>query len=213
MIRVPRKAKPLILETKARLWKQDIRNAKTKIALKKAINKYKHKQIRDTLELMFNGKCAYCEAQLDHVTYGQIEHYRPTSKYPTSAVEWNNLLIACGVCNGAANKGDKFPTRIQNGPIVNPTKENPTKHLKFEYDLATKTAAVFYKTKRGKTTIEHLGLNRKKLVTHRSKFISKLVVLATMSSKVSDALDLLNDAKKKNSEYSAFAKTICRRYL
>lgn len=55
-----------------------------------------------------NGKCAYCEAPLDHIAYGDVEHYRPKSIYWWIAYCYENYLASCTLCNQAFKK-DKFP--------------------------------------------------------------------------------------------------------
>ncbi|MEC4815212.1 MAG: hypothetical protein SAK29_18330 [Scytonema sp. PMC 1069.18] len=42
-----------------------------------ATNKYRHKEIKDLLEQMFYGKCAYCESKVTTTGYGDIEHFCP----------------------------------------------------------------------------------------------------------------------------------------
>ena len=83
---------------------------------------------------MFGGKCAYCESRITHVDYGHIEHHVPKAGpngRPKRTFQWSNLLLACGRCNGSENKGDRFPTARQGGPIVNPCKDDPADHFEF----------------------------------------------------------------------------------
>jgi len=58
------------------------------------------------------------ESEITHIDYGHIEHFKPkgTPAYYEFAVEWNNLLLACGRCNGAENKGAKSPLANKGGP-------------------------------------------------------------------------------------------------
>lgn len=55
-----------------------------------------------------NNKCAYCEAPLRVVAYGDVEHYRPKSIYWWLAYNYENYLASCTLCNQAF-KRDKFP--------------------------------------------------------------------------------------------------------
>ena len=54
------------------------------------------------------GKCAYCESPTDTVAHGDVEHYRPKSKYWWLAYCYDNYLYACQICN-QVHKGDEFP--------------------------------------------------------------------------------------------------------
>ena len=46
-----------------------------------------------------NNKCAYCEAPTAVVAYGDVEHYRPKSKYWWLAYCYDNYLPSCQLCN------------------------------------------------------------------------------------------------------------------
>jgi uncharacterized protein (TIGR02646 family) len=212
MIRVIRTKKPAVLKDKAVVWKRKIRSARTEAARKTAQDKYKHDEIKRALVDMFHGKCAYCEAQITHIDYGDIEHFKPKSvrAYYELAVEWNNLLLACGRCNGAENKGIKFPLADKGGPLVNPVKEYPSRHLRFDYDPKLKLANVLGISKRGETTWNILGLNRPKLLGHRSKFVRKLWIIADRYHNDVEAREIIDSATNPKEEYSAFARALKR---
>ena len=56
------------------------------------------------------GKCAYCEAPTSTVAYGDVEHFRPKSRYWWLAYCYDNYLYSCQICN-QRHKRDKFPIR------------------------------------------------------------------------------------------------------
>lgn len=207
MITVNRANKPQVLVDKADDWKKAIRTAKGAKALKLAVNKYQHDEIKDALVTMFSGKCAYCESQIRHIDYGHIEHFRPKgdARFRQLSVEWTNLLLACGICNGPENKGTKFPEAASDGPLVNPVDENPASHFTFEFDPVGQIAAVVPTTPRGITTERTLGLNRPALVKRRTRIVKMLLALAKMYKTDPDAKTLLDAAVLKEEEYSAFA--------
>ena len=45
------------------------------------------------------GKCAYCEAPMSTVAYGDVEYYRPKSVYWWLAYCIDNYLASCQLCN------------------------------------------------------------------------------------------------------------------
>ncbi|MEM6684718.1 MAG: HNH endonuclease [Bacteroidota bacterium] len=53
-------------------------------------------------------KCAYCESPFAVVAYGDVEHYRPKSKYWWLAYSYENYLVSCQICNQKF-KRDVFP--------------------------------------------------------------------------------------------------------
>lgn len=231
MIVVKRALKPKILKDKAEIWTQELLNLRTKIdacdkesaeyvklkqKYKLIETKYQHETIKDRLkgEQMFRGKCAFCESFISHIDYGHIEHYRPKSKFPEYTFEWKNLLLACGVCNGKQFKGDKFPIIDASIPaFINPCNDIPSDHFKFDYDVQTKLAGVYGKTRRGEITEKELGLNRPELIKYRSKLVKKLVYLALKASEDNQAQVLLEEACKQDQPYSAFAIAVREKFL
>lgn len=172
----------------------------------KAENKYRQQDIKTSLKKMFEGKCAYCESYLAHISYGHIEHFKPKSKYPEDCFNWDNLLLGCEVCNGIQYKSNHFPLEANNGPIVNPTIENPFDFFKFEYDPITGLANVLGKNNRGIVTEKLLGLNRPELLKHRSRIVRRIVFVAIKASQGdNDALVEIRKLVEKSEEYSAFS--------
>ncbi len=212
MIRVERSARPKVLAAKEAAWKAEIRAASTSEAREKAQQKYRHKQVKEALTAMFHGKCAYCESAITHIDYGHIEHFRPKAlpEYFELAVDWDNLLLACGRCNGPENKGVRFPGAAEGGPLVNPTEEDPNLHLIFDFDPVTKLANVLDRSERGQTTWRILGLNRRELLHRRSDFVKKLRVIADHYNQDAAARDIIDAAVKGDAEYAAFARQLKR---
>ncbi len=74
---------------------------------------YKHDTVKDLLDSIFRGHCAYCESRYDHVVKMDVEHYRPKGAvveadgtktapgYYWLAASWENLLPSCNLCNRA----------------------------------------------------------------------------------------------------------------
>jgi hypothetical protein len=69
---------------------------------------------------LFDGKCAYCEARVLHVAWGDVEHYRPKRAvleddthpgYYWLAYDTDNLLPCCPKCNEARGKQTHFPIK------------------------------------------------------------------------------------------------------
>jgi uncharacterized protein (TIGR02646 family) len=208
MIKIKRSKKPNILIQKAQEW------TKTLLTIQKendnAQKKYQSTEIKEALVKMCHDKCAYCESKVRHVDYGHIEHYRPKSKYPELTFEWSNLLLACGICNSKAYKGDKFPEKKEGGPLINPCKDVPERHFNFYYDFKTGIASVFGTTQRGQISEKLLGLNRHELRQYRSEYVRKLYVLIQLSDIHPDAKALVEEAKQNNAEYAAFIRQLTK---
>ena len=154
-------------------------------------------RVRRDLSSMCRNKCAYCESSLDISGRDQIDNFRPKAgargfekteyapmHYWWLAYEWDNLLIACQICN-QKYKRDFFPVedesrRAEFGAtgddlleepslLIDPCHDNPSDHLEFEEGGLVKELS-----KKGYVTIEILGLNRQELVERRKEVSSQL---------------------------------------
>ena len=54
-----------------------------------------------------SNKCAYCETSMLAVAFGDVEHYRPKSRYWWLAYVYDNYLASCAICNQRF-KSDQF---------------------------------------------------------------------------------------------------------
>jgi uncharacterized protein (TIGR02646 family) len=219
MIFVERNNKPQILIDYADTWTKEYLEARNdyegnktpeqKKLVEKAEKKYNHNQVKDSLKIMFQKKCAFCESLITHVDYGQIEHFKPKSSYPGLCFDWNNFLLCCSICNGKSNKGDKFPLADEGGPFVNPTEENPDDFFGFEYDSLLKKFIVFPKHERAKTMLGIININREDLLEHRTEYLSKIVdTISQIIEKDQEKLDLFCSYFSEKDEYYAFIKNI-----
>lgn len=212
MIKVRRTGKPKMLEKNADKWTHNLLSATTKKDRDKAQRKYGHGQVKQALIEMFSGKCAYCESKITHVDYAHIEHFKPKDRFKQLCFEWSNMLLACGVCNGAEHKSNKFPEEAEGGPLVNPCEDDPDEHFVFSYDLNTRLATVIEKTVRGKITNYLLGLNRNDLRDYRSRYVNKLFIIQKLAETDPEAADLFREAQLDSTEYSAFARALANQH-
>jgi uncharacterized protein (TIGR02646 family) len=211
MIKIERTPLPRILARKGAEWLRALQDATSFKDRARAINKYRHPKIKDALVSLFHGKCAYCESHITHVDYGHIEHYRPKSGpqgQPDLCFEWTNLLLACGICNGAQFKSDRFPGPADGGPLINPCEDDPANHFEFRFDGKLGLASVYGITDRGQTTERLLGLNRSELRRFRSEQVKKLAVLKRLERSDPEARRLMEEALQPTSDYSAFARAL-----
>ena len=104
-------------------------------------------------------RCMYC---LD--SHGSdIEHFRPKAAYPKRMFRWRNLLLCCTECGRF--KGNQFPLQGKRPLLIDPSKEEPWRHLDFDPDTGNLSArfdlqANAYNPK-GEKTIEILQLDRR----------------------------------------------------
>lgn len=223
MILVERVVEPASLTANKTKWLDDyllaiknyqanpiIKNKRLKLL---AENKYRQQDVKTSLKEMFGGKCAYCESHLTHISYGHIEHFKPKSSYPKDCFNWKNLLLGCEICNGTQYKSTHFPLANEDGPLVNPTVEDPFIFFDFEYDPVTGLANVLGKNNRGITTERLLGLNRPDLIKHRSRIVRRIAYVAIKASQGdNDALIEMRKLVEKDEEYSAFSISLSNKF-
>ena len=126
MIRLDKGPEPVVLARNAAKWTSVIQ---TKISAGVALtrterHRYNHTDIKQALMAETHRKCAYCESKFRQVTYGDIEHVVPKSDNPSRWFSWNNLTIACDVCN--TNKS-KAP--VDGESFIDPYDVDPEKHF------------------------------------------------------------------------------------
>jgi uncharacterized protein (TIGR02646 family) len=86
------------------------------------------KAVVNTLQAMMGPRqrCMYC---LD--SHGSdIEHFRPKAAYPKHMYQWPNMLLCCTECGRF--KGNRFPLSGKQALLIDPTREDPWKHLDFD---------------------------------------------------------------------------------
>lgn len=84
------------------------------------------KDAKPQLKVETGGKCAYCESPTDTVAHGDVEHFRPKSKYWWLAYCYDNYVYACQICN-QVHKGDEFPIHTTSGVWTGPALPAPAK--------------------------------------------------------------------------------------
>lgn len=147
--------------------------------------------LKNHLFEIFSGKCAYCESFPQHVSSGDVEHFRPKRPvrdepqhpgYYWLAYDESNLLPACEKCNRADAKSNLFPveagTRARDPQgvdgerplLLNPyLDQDPQEHLRF-----LKTGHVKPRTPKGRQSISTYRLHRKDLRRRREDRLEHL---------------------------------------
>ena len=165
MRNVTRPDKPRSLRRYAARWRRELLTAlsspnKDPRLITRCFNHYKQDDIRTALEEMYGGLCCYCEVRIGIVAFSHIEHRRPKSSQPKYTFDWDNLHLACPVCNQA--KGDKWN---DGHPILDSAQDTISEHLSYKLEGGKR----WPESHRGTTTIEHATLNRQPLRDARTQ--------------------------------------------
>jgi uncharacterized protein (TIGR02646 family) len=237
MIRIvkPKKAPP-ILQTKGRA-RRDQHKADYKAGLRQFsfdARIYGHKTVKAALIKAQHDKCFLCESKITHIAHGDVEHFRPKAGYKQAerddlrtpgyywlAYEWDNLFLACQICNQVFKK-NLFPLadpkeratshrkRLSREEplLINPSDDEPEDLISFRQEVPYP----INNDPKAKTTIQGLGLARPRLNERRLEhyqLLKSLHVLAQMQPpqpESHEARDLLDKMLLDAAPYSSMAR-------
>ena len=205
MIHLIQRAKPQILLKNEQAWTVEYLGW-WQNRLGPEPQRYRHSQIRSTLEAETHLKCAYCEARIKGIAYTHIEHKLPKKNHPKMVCVWENLTIACPKCN--TNKGEYDEP---NCPLLDPYVDDVENWIAFYGSLALSRGGP-----RGRATITRLDLNRMDLVYERGQAIIQLDFLLELVERAVSQPDacvqLWLEIDTMISDAAEFASA-CRQYL
>ena len=206
MIKLTKGPKPEILSANAAAWTADLIHAiglgdahkKTANSIK---SRYRHPDIKTALLKETNGKCAYCESLLRHVTYGDIEHMTAKASSPEATFEWDNLTVACDVCN----------TKKAENSVIDPYMSEPEERILFFGPAAIPKAG----DNEAELTLRRLDLNRPELLGRRTEKIENLQALRKIISGAPSDLRIILEKDFENElqdsrEYASLSRSFHR---
>lgn len=88
-------------------------------------DRYSASEVKQALDTIFHGKCAYCESLYAKTQPVDVEHYRPKGSvddapnhrgYWWLAMHWDNLVPSCIDCN--RRRGQRTPKPEEDGSMV-----------------------------------------------------------------------------------------------
>lgn len=166
---------------------------------------YSHSEVKTALQATQDGKCCFCESKIMHISYGDIEHYRPKKGwiqadealnkpgYYWLAYDWDNLLLSCQICN-QRHKKNFFPLLdnlkralsheydiAEESPFfIKPDKEDPQEFIEFKEEIPFPVDD----NERGRITIEKLGLDRETLNESRRAKLTPIRILYNLAKDI-----------------------------
>lgn len=87
------------------------------------------RKLINDLKSPFHGNCGYCETQCR----GEVDHFRPKSRFPELVYDWSNWIFSCHDCNHA--KLDNWPGRGYVDPSARSRSARPDRF--FDFDIGT----------------------------------------------------------------------------
>ena len=90
------------------------------------------RDFHDELGRRFGSLCAYCESP----DKGEVDHFRPKSRFPEFVYEWSNWIFACRACN--QSKRENWPEQGYVDPCNGSESCRPETYFTFD----TKTGEI-----------------------------------------------------------------------
>lgn len=208
MRQLTKTAIPAVLAANGAQWTADVVNALAngQSPTETQKTRYNHPEIKGALKAETLDKCAYCESKITHIDHGDIEHIVPKSKVPARAFDWDNLTLACRICN--QNKGDFHSGGNDHSGLVDPYQDDPADHFLFHRETVTPRPD----SVKGLLTEHEIGISRGPLRERRAErmgFIDDLIRGYCNAGAVEQPILKANIYKRccsDDSEYSAIAK-------
>lgn len=141
--------------------------------------------VRQRLRIAQRGRCAYCGSGPVEAAHYDIEHFRPRTRYWWLTWTWENLWLACKVCQSKSNDFEldanavpplrpgplpapsvvdatrAFALSSESSMLLDPAKDEPQHHLCFEEVPGTGGGWDWMgQSLRGRHTVTRLKLNR-----------------------------------------------------
>lgn len=193
---------------------------------------YGHPSVKQALIEDQHAKCCYCEGKPLSLDHGDVEHFRPKAGHVQAdgepirrpgyywlAYEWANLLFSCAKCN-QSYKRSHFPLldparraahhghdlAAEEPALVDPVNEEPAEHIVFREEYAVPADG----SRKGRTTITILGLNREPLANDRRTWLERLRMIIALARspgpEAPRAMALLSKVIRDDAEYAAMAR-------
>lgn len=168
---------------------------------------YRHEDVKAAIKAETEHKCAYCESKITATYWGDVEHILPKSARRDLALEYDNLTLACAICNN--RKGTYYhPDQM----LVDPYRNEPGREIVF--------AGPFFRqrlgSRIGKLTINKVDLNRVGLIERRLERWNMMVSMAETITREPEGplrdelIRELEDYAEPSKEFSAMAAALLR---
>lgn len=193
MRHVERLPKPAILVEKQTEWQSKF-EAKHAMGSKVRPDsaKYAHKQIKDALFAMSNGKCFYCETKLSDVNR-EVDHFIEVSIDPGMAYVWENLYLACSNCN------DKLDNNaIPIVEVIDPCRDSD-EEIKRNITFVDEQICAVNNSEKGIKTIRKYKLNSDLLDLRRGRWLKRLLVDAVriQNKMIAEGRNVMTETERK----------------
>jgi uncharacterized protein (TIGR02646 family) len=193
MRHIERLHKPAILEEKQAEWQAKYEERLTmEPKARPDSTKYAHKQIKDTLYAMSNGKCFYCETKLSGMNK-EVDHFVEVAIDHSKAYDWENLYLACTNCN---DKLDNIAIPV--GEVLDPCRDSD-EEIQRHITFVDEQICAVDSSEKGLKTIKKYKLNSDLLDMRRGRWLNRLLVdaLSIQDNMIAEGRNATTEAERR----------------
>lgn len=146
--------------------------------------------------------CGYCE----ETCKGDVDHFRPKSKFPQLVYEWSNWVLACPVCN--QKKSNHWPPMGYVDPCATSTPARAESYFAFDIktgEILPKSTLATGRCRKAHRMIKDLGLNAYHHLKQRAVWL-RLVSLALDGGSNTDNDELIRHLASRETPLSSITR-------
>ena len=150
----------------------------------------------------FSSLCGYCEERCK----GEVDHFRPKSKFPERVYEWNNWVLACHTCNH--KKSGHWPSGGYVDPCAKSQAARPESHFEFDTktgEILSKPGVSAARHRKANRMIQDLGLNAYYRLKARAEWL-RLVSKALDTEHDADNEQLIGILSSRDARFSSITR-------
>ncbi len=132
-----------------------------------------YRELREQLNELQHGKCAYCESELSSfATNPHVDHFRKRSQSPELTFRWDNLFCSCTTETHCGRYKDKQKD-LEQALLLKPDEDDPRVFLHFSIDgsVSPKLRLDDNMKRRAQETIRAFNLDSPKLRGARRSYL------------------------------------------
>jgi uncharacterized protein (TIGR02646 family) len=168
------------------------------------------RKFQPDLSRVFSAICGYCEQSCK----GQVDHFRPKSRYPQSVYRWSNWILACPTCN--QNKGEGWPSGGYVDPCAKTRSAQPEAYFAFDTmtgEIVPKPGLSPTRHRKASQVIDDLQLNAYYHLKRRVKWLAVVEAhLRSHDPEDPDHTEFIRSIASRETDLSSITRAFLREH-